>query len=245
CTEIHQAKNTYGTGCFLLYNTGNEFILSKSGLITTLACDAKGNPVYALEGSIFIGGAVIQWLRDYMKFFADASETDELIEEVEDEDDELVFVPAFVGLGAPHWDMKARGGIFGITRDTSPARITRAAVKSIALQTRDVIEAMEKDTGEKIKILKVDGGAAFNHFLLKYQAGILNRPVERPQNLDTTALGAAYLAGLECGLWENIEELRKLQSQNTVVHSEMTEEVRNKELSYWQKGVKRVMGWKE
>ena len=243
CTEPNQAKNTYGTGCFLLCNTGDKFILSKSGLVTTLACDADGNPVYALEGSIFIGGAVIQWLRDYMKFFADASETDEIIDEVKDEEDDLVFVPAFVGLGAPHWDMKARGAIFGITRDTSPARIIRAAVKSIALQTMDVITAMEKDTGQKIEILKVDGGAAFNLFLLKYQAGLLNRPVERPHNLDTTALGAAYLAGLEAGIWKDLSELKKLQTENITVKPDMNDEERKKEIKLWNKAVDRAKNW--
>ncbi|MCS7205956.1 MAG: glycerol kinase GlpK [Leptospiraceae bacterium] len=244
CVHPGEAKNTYGTGCFLLFQTGNDFILSNSGLLTTLACDKDGNPTYALEGAVFIAGAVIQWLRDYMKFFATAKESEELIKDLKD-DDEVVFVPAFVGLGAPYWDMKARGAIFGLTRDTSPARITRAALKSIALQTYDLVHAMEKDTGKKLPFLRVDGGATSNQFLLQYQADILNRKVERPKNIDTTAAGSAYLAGIQAGIWKDAEELSEIMKDKTIFEPKMSEVQRKKELHYWHKAVERVKNWSE
>lgn len=243
CTEPGQAKNTYGTGCFLLFHTGNQFLISRSGLLTTLAIDKKGGPAYALEGSVFIGGAVVQWLRDYMKFFASARETQQLVEDIDREEDELVFVPAFVGLGAPHWDMKARGAIFGITRDTSPARITRAALKSIALQSADLVKAMEADTGQSLPFLRVDGGAAANNYLMQFQADILNRRVERPANVDTTATGTAYLAGIGAGVWKDADELRSLLRDYSIFNPEMTEEKRSRELKLWQKGVERSKSW--
>lgn len=244
CTKPNQAKNTYGTGCFLLYNTGKELIYSKSGLLTTLACDSEGMPVYALEGSVFIGGAVIQWLRDYMKFFANASETDEIIKEIHSDSENLVFVPAFVGLGAPHWDMNARGAIFGLTRNTTPAQMTKAALKSIALQTMDITRAMEQDTNQNLSFLRVDGGAANNSFLMQYQANILNKRVERPKNLDTTALGTAYLAGLESGLWD-MEKLKTFEQNFTSFVPEADELFRNHEIKYWNKAVNRVKNWTE
>ncbi|MCB1324175.1 MAG: glycerol kinase GlpK [Spirochaetales bacterium] len=240
-----EAKNTYGTGCFLLFNTGDEFLISRSGLITTLACNARGDVCYALEGAVFIGGAVVQWLRDALKFFPNASESEELARQLDDEPDEIVVVPAFAGLGAPYWDMKARGAIFGISRDTSPARITRAALKSIALQSCDLVRAMEKDTGKKMDLLRADGGAAANRYLLQYQADILDTPVERPANLDTTALGAAYLAGLKAGVWKDVPALLKLQSDRTRVEPKMKAAERDRELRYWHKAVERVRGWVE
>ncbi|HMX58703.1 MAG TPA: glycerol kinase GlpK [Leptospiraceae bacterium] len=245
CVKPGQAKNTYGTGCFLLFQTGQKFIISKSGLLTTLAVDEKGGVSYALEGSVFIGGAVIQWLRDFMKFFASARETEDIIKNIKDDEDDVVFVPAFAGLGAPHWDMQARGAVFGLTRDTDPARMTRAALKSIALQSHDLVRAMEKDTGEKLPSLRVDGGATANHYLMQFQSDILNCPVERPQNADTTALGVAYLAGMEAGIWKNVDDLLKLQEDRTIFRPAMHAERRDRELRYWNKGVERVKNWSE
>jgi len=243
CVSPGELKNTYGTGCFLVNNTGNRFIKSRSGLLTTLACDTDGNPVYALEGSIFIAGAAIQWLRDYMKFFADASETEEIIAEIETESDDIVFVPAFAGLGAPHWDMNARGGILGLTRDTSPAHLIRAAVKSIALQSLDVVRAMERDTETAIQELKVDGGASANRFLMNYQAGILDVAVVRPKHLETTALGAAYLAGIEAGVWKNGDALKAIQQEGERFAPSMNESFRENEIRKWHRGVERVKRW--
>ena len=244
CVNPGQAKNTYGTGCFLLFNTGDQFLISKSGLLTTLACDNTGNVCYALEGSVFIAGAVMQWLRDYMKFFSDASQTDNIISNLND-DDSVILVPAFVGLGAPHWDMNARGAIFGLTRDTSQAQIIRGALKSIALQSLDLVIAMETDTGKKMSGLRVDGGATANEFLMQYQANILNRPVERPSNIDTTAIGAAYLAGIEAGLWKDASELLKLQTDRMVFKPDMDEKTRSREIKYWRKAIERVKEWEE
>lgn len=244
CVHPGEAKNTYGTGCFLLFHTGDEFILSNSGLLTTLACNKDGNVAYCLEGAVFIAGAVIQWLRDYMKFFANAKESEDLIHDLKG-DDEVVFVPAFVGLGAPHWDMKARGAIFGLTRDTTPARITRAALKSIAFQTYDLVQAMEKDTGKKLPFLRVDGGATSNHYLMQFQADILNRRVERPKNIDTTAAGSAYLAGIQAGVWKDAEELTEILRDRTVFEPKMSENIRQKELKYWHKAIERVKNWVE
>lgn len=243
CTEPGQAKNTYGTGCFLLFHTGNDCVMSHSGLVTTLACDQTGGPAFALEGSVFIGGAVIQWLRDYMKFFATARETQQIVEDISHEEDDLVFVPAFVGLGAPHWDMKARGSIFGITRDTSPARITRAALKSIALQSHDLVKAMEQDTGNALPFLRADGGASANNFLMQFQADILGRPVERPANIDTTASGVAFLAGIGAGIWRDANELRSIVQDQSTFQPGMAEERRQRELRLWHRGVERSRNW--
>jgi glycerol kinase len=177
CVFEGTSKNTYGTGCFVLLNNGNKYIISKNGLLTTLTCDNNGNPVYALEGSVFIGGAVIQWLRDYMKFFETSSESEGMATSQFNKVDDVVLVPAFVGLGAPHWDMDARGALFGLTRDTTREQIVRAALKSIAFQSMDVIRSMEEDTGIKLKNLRVDGGATQNRFLMQFQADILGIPV--------------------------------------------------------------------
>jgi glycerol kinase len=246
CVEPGQAKNTYGTGCFLLFNTGSEFVLSRAGLLTTLAVDGNGDVCYALEGSVFIGGAVVQWLRDYMNFFAKASETEAIIkEQLQDETDHVVFVPAFSGLGAPYWDMQARGAIFGLSRDTSPARIIRAGLKSIALQSSDLVEAMQKDTGVAMKSLRVDGGATTNAFLMQYQADILNATVERPANIDTTAVGAAYLAGLQLGVWKDITALRGMETELTRFSPQRPEAWRRQELKYWHRAVERVKGWED
>ena len=245
CVNPGEAKNTYGTGCFLLFNTGQEFLISKSGLLTTLACDSKGGVAYALEGSVFIGGAVVQWLRDYLKFFNDAKESEAMVNDINDEEDEVVMVPAFVGLGAPHWDMNARGAVFGITRDTSPARMTRAALKSIALQSYDLVKAMEKDTGQAMPVLRVDGGATANNYLMQFQADIVQRPVERPAIVDTTALGSAYLAGMEAGIWSEFSDLQKLAADKTRFDPKMAPARREREIRYWHKAVERVKGWVE
>lgn len=240
CHRPGELKNTYGTGCFLVMNLGQKPLKSKQGLITTLACDEMGKPVYALEGSIFIGGAVMQWLRDKLQFFSDSAHSEKMAEDVPIED-EVVFVPAFAGLGAPYWEQRARGAIFGLTRDTTREQITRAALKSIALQSYDVIEAMEKDSGFKIPELKVDGGATKNNYLMKYQAGILGKKVIRPQNPETTVLGAAYLAGLAAKFWVSPKELEKLNPPEKEFLPEMPKEVRERELALWQKAIRRVL----
>lgn len=244
CVNPGEAKNTYGTGCFLIFNTGQEFLISRSGLLTTLACDTNGDVCYALEGGVFIGGAVVQWLRDFMRFFARAEETEELVNEIKDTaDDAVVLVPAFVGLGAPYWDSSARGAVFGLTRDTSPQQITRAALKSIALQSADLVAAMEKDTGKRMPALRVDGGASANNYLMQFQADILGKPVERPKNIDTTALGAAYLAGIQAGIWKNADDLRKNESAPDRFDPAMPAAERERELAYWKKAISRVQGW--
>jgi glycerol kinase len=239
CTEVGEAKNTYGTGCFLLFNTGDEFKLSNSGLVTTLALGGEGRTVYCLEGSIFIGGAVIQYLRDNLEFFEKSSDSEKLVSKLKTEDD-IVFVPAFAGLGAPHWDMDARGAIFGLSRDTTPAQITRAALKSIALQSYELVKAMEKDTGKALKVLRVDGGATSNKYLMQYQANLLNTKVVRPSNVDTTVLGAAYLAGLETGFYPSVSYLKSLDNKATEFKPSMKQEVRDKEIDLWNKAIQKV-----
>ncbi|MCB1146211.1 MAG: glycerol kinase GlpK [Leptospiraceae bacterium] len=240
CVEPGSAKNTYGTGCFLVLNLGDKPLQSKHGLVTTLAADREGKPVYALEGSIFIGGAVVQFLRDQMKFLTDSAESEEIARDVGSSEG-VVFVPAFAGLGAPWWDQDARGAIFGLTRDTEPAQITRAALKSIALQSYDVINAMQQDAGMKLEFLKVDGGATRNNFLMDFQAGLLGVPVIRPRNVETTVLGAAYLAGLAGGLWTNFDELKDLNPPSATFHpTSMTDEKRDYELNLWRDAIARV-----
>ncbi len=239
CTEVGEAKNTYGTGCFLLFNIGDEFKISNKGLITTLACGPEGKTVYALEGSVFIGGAVIQWLRDGLKFFKDSKETEKIATSLK-KSDEIVLVPAFAGLGAPHWDMNARGAIYGLTRDTTPEQITRAALKSIALQSYELVKAMEEDVGQSLKELKVDGGATFNNYLMQFQADILGKKVIRPENVDTTVMGAAFLAGLETGFYSSVAELKKLSKKFTEYKPKMKEEIRQGELTRWHSAISRT-----
>ena len=204
CFEKGESKNTYGTGCFLLMNTGDKMIQSHNGLVTTIAIGLNGKVEYALEGSIFIGGASVQWLRDELKLVTESSDTEYFARKVKDSAGVYV-VPAFVGLGAPYWDMYARGAIVGLTRGANKNHIIRATLESIAYQTRDVLEAMQEDSGIKLSSLKVDGGAAANNFLMEFQADILGTAVRRPVILETTALGAAYLAGLAVGIWESKE----------------------------------------
>ncbi len=206
CINKGMVKNTYGTGCFIMLNTGVKPVASKHKLLTTIAWKLGGKTVYALEGSVFIGGAVIQWLRDGVNFFRTAKSSEKLALDVDDNGG-VVFVPAFTGLGAPHWNQNAKGLIYGLTRGTTKAHITRAALESIALQSYDVINAMEKDAAFKIKNLRVDGGAAANNLLMQIQADVLQTKVQRPSNLESTALGAAYFAGLASGFWNNIEDI--------------------------------------
>lgn len=240
CHSPGEAKNTYGTGCFVVMNLGKKFLQSKNGLITTLACDANGQPVYALEGSIFIGGAVIQWLRDKMQFFDDSKESESLAKNAAHESD-VVFVPAFAGLGAPYWDQNARGAILGLTRDTTAGQITQAALKAIALQSFDVITAMQIDSGLKLPMLKVDGGATRNHYLMEFQAGLLDAPVVVPRNAETTVLGAAYLAGLGAKIWGSPDELKTLNPPAATYHPVMTGAQRERELKLWKEAVGRVL----
>lgn len=243
CTEPGTAKNTYGTGCFMLMNTGEKLQLSKNGLITTIAYGIEGKVNYALEGSIFVAGAAIQWLRDGLKLIADSSETETLAEQVKESHD-VYIVPAFAGLGAPYWDMYSRGAIFGLTRDTGISHIAKATLDSLAYQTRDILEAMQKDSGVELKSLKVDGGAVANNYLMQFQANILGVEVVRPVVTESTAQGAAFLAGIGAGLWKR-QDLEKLQKIDRVFKPVLNEENRKKLYLKWQKAVKRTMNWAE
>jgi glycerol kinase len=208
CFEPGQMKNTYGTGCFVLLNTGKKRPVSKHGLITTIGCGPKGEPVYVLEGSIFIAGAAIQWLRDGLKLLSEAGASEKMAYKA-GENAGVYFVPALVGLGAPYWDQDARGAILGITRGVKSEHIVRAALEAMAYQTRDVLDAMKRDSGLKVKELKVDGGAAANDFLCQFQADIISANVARPEIIETTASGAAYLAGLAAGYWSNARAIKR------------------------------------
>lgn len=238
CTEVGDLKNTYGTGCFLLMNTGDKPVRSKNGLVTTLGACCSGRPPYVLEGSVFAGGAVVQWLRDGLRIIESADDSETLAESVEDNGG-VYLVPAFTGLGAPHWDAAARGTITGITRGTTKGHIVRAALESIAYQVADLVEAMEKDAGIDITRLAVDGGASRNNFLLQFQSDILNCETVRPQTVETTALGAAYLAGLCAGLWEE-DELRTTVKTGKIFKPDMSEEKRAALLSGWQKALRQT-----
>ena len=243
CFEKGEAKNTYGTGCFLLMNTGNERVVSQNGLLTTVAATLAGEPYqYALEGSVFVGGAVIQWLRDEMRFFAESRDAEYYAQKVEDTAG-VVIVPAFTGIGAPYWDMYARGGIFGVTRGTKREHMIRAAQESIAYQSADLVTAMEKDTGVKIKGLNVDGGASRDAFLMQFQADILDAEVVKPTTHETTALGVAILAGLTVGVWKNREEVKAQKAIDKRYAPNMCSEERAKKLKRWHKAVERCLGW--
>ena len=242
CFEQGQAKNTYGTGCFLLMNTGDKPCFSQNGLITTIAIGLNGKVQYALEGSVFVGGAVIQWIRDEMRFINESKDAEYYAQKVEDTGG-VYLVPAFTGLGAPHWDMYARGCIIGITRGTKREHIIRAAQESIAYQSYDLVKAMEKDTGVSIRELKVDGGASRDAFLMQFQADVLDCEVRRPMIRETTALGAAYLAGLAVDVWKDTDEIRKLWNCDTVFQSQMKAERREKLLRDWHRAVERSKGW--
>lgn len=244
CFQSGEAKNTYGTGCFLLMNTGETPIMSKNGLLTTIAVGLGGKVQYALEGSVFIGGAVIQWLRDEMRFLNESCDAEYYAQKVEDTGG-VYLVPAFAGLGAPYWDMYARGCIVGLTRGTRREHIIRAAQESIAFQSLELVSAMEKDSGIILCELNADGGASRDQFLMKFQADILNKPVRRPKIRETTALGAAYLAGLAAGVWNSREELRNLRDSDVIFQSEMAENKRQNLLKGWKKAVGRSLDWEE
>ena len=237
-------KNTYGTGCFMLMNTGNKCIKSNNGLLTTIAIGIDGKVEYALEGSIFIGGAVIQWLRDELKFFDKASDTEHLAQQVDDNGG-VYLVPAFVGLGSPYWDMYARGTIVGLTRGSNKNHIIRAALESIAYQSKDLINAMKEDSRIEINSLKVDGGATANNFLMQFQSDILNVKVLRPEIIETTALGAAYLAGLAVGFWKDKEEIKKNWKLNKEFTPNLSQELRNRYYKCWKKAVEKAKKWEE
>ncbi|KPU43586.1 glycerol kinase [Oxobacter pfennigii] len=242
CFKPGMAKNTYGTGCFLLMNTGEKLIESKNGLLSTISWGIKGKVEYALEGSIFVGGAVIQWLRDELKMLQSSGESEEYAKAVKDSNGVYV-VPAFVGLGAPYWDMYARGAIFGLTRGAKREHIIRASLECIAYQTMDVLKAMEEDSGISLKELKVDGGASSNNFLMQFQADILNTAVERPNIIETTALGAAYLAGLTAGYFEDMEKISNNRLTGRHFTPAMEEAARQSLISGWHKAVARSLSW--
>lgn len=243
CFEKGMAKNTYGTGCFVLMNTGEEPVPSK-GLLTTVAWKLRGKTVYALEGSAFNAGSAIQWLRDELKLIENPQEADRLAESVEDTGG-VSFVPAFTGLGAPYWDMYARGALLGITRGTQRAHVCRAVLESIALESYDLIHAMEQEAGVNLLELRVDGGASRSRFLMQFQADISDRRVKRPQCLETTALGSAMLAGLSVGLWEDPDALRELWRENQTFTPECSQELREQNLARWHRAVERSRGWAE
>lgn len=243
CFEKGMAKNTYGTGCFVLMNTGEEPVPSK-GLLTTVAWKLRGKTVYALEGSAFNAGSAIQWLRDELKLIETPQEADRLAESVEDTGG-VSFVPAFTGLGAPYWDMYARGALLGITRGTQRAHVCRAVLESIALESYDLIHAMEQEAGVNLLELRVDGGASRSRFLMQFQADISDRRVKRPQCLETTALGSAMLAGLSVGLWEDPDALRELWRENQTFTPECSQERREQDLARWHRAVERSRGWAE
>ena len=245
CFEKGEAKNTYGTGCFLLMNAGSTPTTSQNGLLTTVAATLKGEtPQYALEGSVFIGGAVIQWLRDEMRFFTESRDAEYYAQKVPDTGG-VYIVPAFTGIGAPYWDMYARGTIVGITRGTKREHIIRAAQEAIAYQSADLVLAMEKDTGSPMKRLKVDGGASRDGFLMQFQADILGTEVVRPSVHETTALGAASLAGLTVGVWDSKEQIRALRETQSSYVGKMSEEERKQKMDKWHEAVKRSLGWEK
>ncbi|MDT7813164.1 MAG: glycerol kinase [Acidobacteriaceae bacterium] len=244
CTAPGDAKNTYGTGCFLLQNIGSKFTLSAERLITTLVCSTEKKLEYALEGSIFVGGAVVQWLRDNMRFFSASPDVESVAASVESSRN-VVFVPAFTGLGAPYWDPYASGMIIGIQRGTEIGHIARAALESIAFQVADVLQAMDQDTRNPFRELRVDGGAAANDMLMQFQADLLQLPVRRPAVLETTALGAAYLAGLAVGFWKSTDEIAKLREPDTIFKPKADAKQMEKRQAKWRDAVQRSRKWTE
>lgn len=244
CFEEGMAKNTYGTGCFMLMNTGEKLVRSKNGLLTTIAWGVDGKVEYALEGSIFIGGAAIQWLRDELRLIYNAKQSEFYATSVEDTNGVYV-VPAFTGLGAPYWDMYARGAVMGLTRGAKREHLVRATLESVAYQTKDVLNAMQDDSGIELKGLKVDGGACANNFLMQFQGDILNVPVHRPQVIETTALGAAYLAGLAVGFWKNKEDIRDKWAIDREFMPNMDDNSRKMLYNGWKKAVKRALEWEK
>ena len=244
CVEAGQAKNTYGTGCFLLMNTGQEKVASTHGLLTTLACGPYGGPAYALEGAVFMGGASIQWLRDELGVLSDAKDSEYFATKV-DSSNGVYVVPAFTGLGAPYWDAYARGTIVGLTRGVSSNHIIRATLEGIAYQTRDVLDAMQADSEIKLSALRVDGGAVANNFLMQFQSDVLDTVVHRPKVTEVTALGAAYLAGLAVGFWGSLDELKDKAELDRSFLPHQDEEKRNRRYRGWKRAVKCAQTWAE
>lgn len=244
CFRSGMAKNTYGTGCFILLNSGSKPVTSKHGLLTTIGWGINGKVTYCLEGSVFIGGAAVQWLRDGLKLLKNSSDVEKLASTVSDSGG-VYFVPAMVGLGAPHWDPYARGLIIGIDRGTTSGHLARATVESMAYQSRDVITAMEADSGVKLKRLRVDGGAVVNDELMQFQSDILGKPVQRPVVSETTALGAAYLAGLSAGVWKSTAELSKNWSVDEEFSPQLTARQRKSRIAQWERAVERSKNWSE
>jgi glycerol kinase len=244
CFQVGTAKQTYGTGSFMLMNIGEKPNLSKNGLLTTIAWGIGGEVTYALEGSIFVTGAAVQWLRDELKFFSSAAESEALASSVKSTGGVYV-VPAFVGLGAPYWDAYARGTIIGLTRGAGRAEITRATLEAVAYQTRDVLEAMQSDSGLELKELRVDGGMVANDFLMQFQADILGKPVNRPKVAETTALGAAYLAGLAVGFWKDQQDVARNWQLDQRFDPQMSEAERQKLYHGWKRAVERSRAWEE
>jgi len=242
CTSPGMVKNTYGTGCFMLMHTGEKAVSSKNNLLTTIALQMNGHTYYALEGSVFIGGAVVQWLRDGLHLIRNSSEVEALAKEV-DSTDGVYLVPAFAGLGAPYWNQHARGTIVGITRGTTSAHIARAALESIAFQSYDLLKAMEADSGIPIAELRVDGGATHNNLLMQFQSEIVNTKVIRPTMVETTALGAAYLAGLAVGFWKDIEELRSKWQIDQIFEPTVKKEQRSEWIQGWERAIKATNNW--
>lgn len=244
CREKGMVKATYGTGCFLVMNTGGEAVYSKNRLLTTIAWKLDDKVTFALEGTVFIAGAALQWLRDGINMIENFKESEVLAEKLKDNEG-VYFVPALTGLGAPHWDQDARGAFFGITRGTTPAHFSRAALESIAYQLHDVLRAMERDCGGKAKQLKVDGGATMNNLLMQFQADILDCTIRKPKITESTALGAAFFAGLNVGYWNNVEELKELWKEEKVFEPKMDAGEVEKNLHYWKKAVERAKHWME
>lgn len=242
CTHPGMVKNTYGTGCFMLMNTGEQPVLSTHNLLTTVAWKVNGITQYALEGSVFIAGAVVQWLRDGLGIISKSGDVEALAAKVNSNDGVYV-VPAFTGLGAPHWNQDARGTIVGLTRGSTASHIARAALESIAYQTMDVLKAMEADSGISIKELRVDGGATANDLLMQFQSDILNTRVLRPTVTETTALGAAYLAGLAVGYWKSVEDIQQQWQIDKTFTSAMNDDTRNQLTFGWQRAVNTTIGW--
>ena len=244
CIDRGQAKNTYGTGCFTLMNTGSQSVRSKNGLVTSVAWSIGGKTTYALEGSVFNAGSTIQWLRDEVGLLGTSSECEALATSVPDNGG-VYLVSAFTGLGAPRWDMYARGAIVGLTRGCTKAHIARAALEGIAYQVKDLLDAMESDAGEKLSVLRVDGGASVNNFLLQFQSDLLRKPIDRPQMVETTAFGAAFLAGLATGVWGSVDEIKKLRKSDRVFEPIMDESDAEKLHATWLRAVERSANWEE
>ncbi len=242
CFEVGSAKNTYGTGCFLLMNTGRQAVASQNNLLTTIGWGLGGEITYCLEGSVFVAGAVVQWLRDGLGLITDSADVERLAATVTDSDG-VVIVPAFVGLGAPYWDSYARGTVFGLTRGTNAGHLARAAIESIAFQSRDLIEAMQRDANTPLKVLKVDGGASVNAQLMQFQADILATPVERPVVSETTALGAAYLAGLAVGYWDSLDDVAHNWALGEAFQPHMPTAERDSRYRRWSAAVSRTLNW--